>query len=333
MTDLSKDFESIQKKVDALQKLADSQIQAPKKFKEYTKVSDPKYRWSKYQDRGWSSDSKMNEYYFWSSSTWGKKEVTQESLAVTLAQFDSVLSEWKQDNLDTYQHNGEVTKHNQLQYERVERIMETLGVKKVFSHWGYKSSRSRKMTETRDIAKWPSEVRDALPVSCGYEAILKKMQDKRDSIEAFGKKWIADNEERIRKEKENKAAKEKSQRKLKVLAGLCVKYDLDLESEVDDILEAVIGKCKYLYLAHYLQCNRGDWSDGCSYAETGLSGFNIVTELDQEIYDDINSYCEDWDGDGRCFRDCEWSYSELFGMVDENLMKDYNSICEFWEQY
>lgn len=333
MTDLSKDFESIQNKVDSLQKLADSQIQPPKKFKEYTKVSDPKYRWNEYRERGWSSDNLNVQYYFWSSNAWSEGEITQESLIKTLKYFDSTLNEWVQDNLENRLYNEEVIKHNQLQYERVERIMETLGVKKVFSSWGYKTSRSRKMTENRKLAEWPNEVRGALPINCGYEATLKKLKNKRDTIEAFGKKWIEDNEERIRKEKEEAIVKEESQRKLKVLAGLCVKYNLDLESEEYDILQAVIGKCRYLYLAHYLECNRNDWNDGCDYAETGLSGFDIVTKLDQEIYDDVNSYCKDWDGDGRCFRDCKFNYSTLYSMVDEGLMKDYNAVREFWEQY
>ena len=334
--DLSKYFENIQVQVDKLQKVADTQIAKPMKFKEYTELNHKNYHWNRFRDYNWGSFNNSIEYYFWKSSGWGKKEVTQESLGKALAQWDSALETWKTDNKETFEYNKTVAEHNQLQYERISTIMDTIGVPKVFSRSFYKTSRSRKMTTERKSAQWPSEIRDVLPSNCGYERILKQIQDKRDSIERFGEKWIKDNSDRLRKEAEEKRAKEKEQRKLKVLAGLCVKYSLDLESEPCDILDSILDQDKYLHLAHYLLMNRNDWNDGYSYAESGLNGFTVESDKDQDIEDCIQSCIdtqENGDIDGRIFRDCKFSYDVLFSMSDEKVLEDYNLINEFIEQY
>ena len=118
-----------------------------------------------------------------------------------------------------------------------------------------------------------------------------------------------------------------------MFATLCVKYDLDAEAEDCDIREAILSKDKYLHLAYWLERNRGDWNDGYSFAETGLSGFHAETAEDNDIVADISSYIEDWDGDGRVFRDCEYNYGVLYGMADEALMKDLQTLQEYMEDY
>ena len=116
------------------------------------------------------------------------------------------------------------------------------------------------------------------------------------------------------------------------MAMFRVKYTPDEpESDKQEILDAILEKNKYLRLAHYLRMNRGDWTDGYDYAETGLSGFVVETEVDSEIEKDITHHINNWDGDGRIFRDCEYNYNVIFGMVeDEQLMKDYNSVYEMF---
>jgi hypothetical protein len=98
------------------------------------------------------------------------------------------------------------------------------------------------------------------------------------------------------------------------------------------LLEAILRKNKYLYLAHYLSLNRGDWNDGYSYADTGLNGFTVETDEDKEIYADVCSYFEDF-SDGRVFRDSVWNYTRLFSMVSTDLMDDYNKVNEYVERY
>jgi hypothetical protein len=95
------------------------------------------------------------------------------------------------------------------------------------------------------------------------------------------------------------------------------------------IRENILKKDKYLALAYYLEKNRNDWNDGCRYAEIGLCMFTVETEEDQKIFDNIQEFIDDWDmdGDGRCFRDCEYNYNVLYGMVkDESLLKDIEHL-------
>ena len=114
-----------------------------------------------------------------------------------------------------------------------------------------------------------------------------------------------------------------------------VKYGCDPLATPNDILDKVLRSCKYLYLAHYLELNRGDWSEGYDYAEIGLSRFTVETEEDAEIEKCISGIIADaadnGDIDGRMFRDCEYNYSVLFDKVDEGLLADYNQIKEMRE--
>ena len=69
-----------------------------------------------------------------------------------------------------------------------------------------------------------------------------------------------------------------------------------------------------------------------------MYGFEVETKEDQEIYDNIYSYIENWSDylDGRCFRDCEYNYDVLYGMVEEqepDLYKDYQTIEENISDY
>lgn len=326
--------DNIQKEFDRLQSIADAQVQTPKKIISYTKPDDKVYKFSKF-DNTWGTYKLSTQYYFWRSSSWNKV-VTQELLDSVLEQWDNAVAHWKSDNHETYLKNQKIVEHNKLQFERVKLIMETLGVKTSFTCSYFKTSRSRKLTTERSVAKWPEEVRDAIPMSCGWEEQLRKFDEKRKQIESFGLHHIKENEERLRKEAVEKAQTEKEQRKIKTLAMLATKYEEDLDASVDDLLSQIISECKYLYLAHYLELNRGDWTDGYDYAEIGLSGFNVESEQDQEIYDDIYECIEsgnDGDIDGRIFRDTKWNYSVLYGMVDEKLMEDYNLIKEFVDLY
>ena len=86
---------------------------------------------------------------------------------------------------------------------------------------------------------------------------------------------------------------------------------------------ALLKRCKYMRLAHYLRKNRNDWSDGPDFARQGLDGFSAETPQDQEILRDLCPLVEDWDGDGRVFRDTKWSYDALFGLVNPDLLADY----------
>jgi len=94
-----------------------------------------------------------------------------------------------------------------------------------------------------------------------------------------------------------------------------------------DLLDVILEKDKYLRLGHYLLKNREDWNDGYSYAENGLNGFIVESDEDGLIAADIQNCIDNWDGDGRCFRDCQYNYDHCFSLVkDEQLYKDYQLV-------
>ena len=112
------------------------------------------------------------------------------------------------------------------------------------------------------------------------------------------------------------------------------KYKIDIESEWCDILDVVLNKDKYLYLAYSLERNREDWNEGCRYAESGLCNFEVESDLDKKIYADIREYIDNWEDymDGRVFRDCEYNYSVLYELVeDKGLMDDFNLVREYYD--
>ena len=131
---------------------------------------------------------------------------------------------------------------------------------------------------------------------------------------------------KVKDEEAKKELEKKVKEENRILALLLAKYDLDIDCEWRDLMDAITEKNKYLDLAYALEKNRGDWNEGYDYAESGLNRFKVVTEQDQEIYDNIYSYFDDF-CDGRVFRDCEWNYGRLYGLVDNNdLMKDFETV-------
>lgn len=124
-------------------------------------------------------------------------------------------------------------------------------------------------------------------------------------------------------EKEKQRIKYES--KIKTLAVLSHKYGV---SDFDFVLESILNKCKYLYLAHAMKKTRDDWRDGCYMVEKALNSFNVESDTDNNICRTISDLVNNWGGDGRVFRDCEYNYDILYAMVDKDLLADYNDIIE-----
>ncbi len=193
----------------------------------------------------------------------------------------------------------------------------------------YKTSRSRNKEWVN--CTWTYEIQSAFKTYSSDIASTKKKL-----IETFDKLYKIDQDKR--KEEENKKQQELQRKENeRLLAFMLSQYELDITADWDDLQYAIINKNKYLYLAHYLMINRGDWNDGYSYAETGLNGFIIETEQEQEIYDCINNIITTYeDTDGRYFRDCLWNYDVLYGIVKEQnpaLYEDYQKVREHIEDY
>jgi hypothetical protein len=107
-------------------------------------------------------------------------------------------------------------------------------------------------------------------------------------------------------------------------------YDLTEELSIDFLIENLRNKDKYLDLAIALEDNRADWNDGYNIVRNTIESFKIENDKDQDIFDEITSVIyENWDGDGRIFRDINYSYITLYNMVDKKLLEDFNKLKEF----
>lgn len=240
-----------------------------------------------------------------------------------LGQIKGVYDQYIKDCEEVKSQNKIIAEHNQKVWDKIKDIMLWIGVKEQYSKYGYATPRSSKMTKQIHRAGYLEDLANAAPVIVP----MYKEIHYWSAYEAHAKKLIQDIEKKqIQQERE-----EYERTKKKDLAKLAVKYDVDDIEDICSIKESILNKNKYLRLAHYLECNRTDWSDGYSYAESGIDGFIVETEDDAKIKNCIMTILINDDyPDGRSFRDCEWNYNVLYGMVnDDELLKDYNKLKNF----
>lgn len=211
--------------------------------------------------------------------------------------------------------------NNKKLREKVEVFMEAIGMPKSYSMKEYKTKRSQG-EYVKYSAGYLSDLSRNVSIDDGYEKAVKEHGDFLAAIAAYekGEEQKAEKLETERKKKEEKEIADKQ------LGVLVLKYELPYESSWKEVLEALLSKDKYLRLAHYLCENRNNWNDGYDKAEYGLSQFQAESEQDREIVKDLQDCIDNWDGDGRIFRDTKWSYDEIFKLADQSLFKDY-AIC------
>lgn len=222
--------------------------------------------------------------------------------------------------------NQQAIETNRAITAKVTLIMRELGIPGTYQERDYASRAQRPKYNTK-AAGYIGDLSRNIVVNDGFEAAISSASRAKSAAKEFHAKKIAG---LAQKEREEASAKAKIKAD-NVLVHMRVKYKCEPEDSVSEILSAIIEKNKYLFLAHWMQENRLDWNDGPSSARTGLDGFSVETEEDQKIYDAVYSRIDDWDGDGRVFRDMEYSYDVIYGMVDDTeLMADYQRIAEIY---
>lgn len=234
------------------------------------------------------------------------------------------LTAWKTECDKIKVKNEPTIKHNLELLEKAKKLFISLGLKETV-----RKPVGRSRIKTHDVrAEWVNELDKAIPINDGYYLSVE------EPFKRYSEALIKWNKELAEHEVQNKRAEEvksRENKRLNTIATFRVKYNLEPDAEFDDILDALLMKDKYLSLAHYLQKNRGDWNDGYSYAETGLGYFTVETPEDIKIEREISDLITNWDGDGRCFRDCTYNYDYLFGLVIErnkDLYLDYQKLME-----
>lgn len=259
---------------------------------------------------------------------WGsRKEPTtvdawNRSLDAFNAEVDAKVEAIKQ----VHAANADALTNNSAITEKVSLIMRELGIPLTYQERDYSSRAQRPKYNTRNAGYLGDLSRNVI-LSDGYDAAIASAERAKQQAKDYHAKKVAG---LAQKEREEAAAKKKIKDDA-LIVHMRVKYKCDVEDTVYDVLRAIIGKNKYLWLAHWMQENRLDWNDGPDSARVGLDGFKVESQEDQEIYDAVSSRIEDWGGDGRVFRDMEYSYDVIYGMVDDSeLMADYQRIAEVY---
>jgi hypothetical protein len=255
---------------------------------------------------GWDEEVKG----IFSRTFWGDKMEMKTSL--------EQIAAMKIQDAATHEENKLIAAQNAACFKKLSDLMTAMGIKQTVT-----DTKSRKMFKPQIKANFINEIQAQCkiyqPPAPDWDPIERAIKERAE------KKRLADLEIQKKKDKEEKKKKEN-----KIVIELIKKYDISVEDGIPDaseILDVILEKDKYLRLAHYLLKNREDWNDGYSYAECGLNGFEVETDVDHKIFGDISSCMgENWDGDGRVFRSCEWNYDRLFSMANPDLYQDYLQI-------
>jgi hypothetical protein len=222
-----------------------------------------------------------------------------------------------------YAQDLETIKENEVAVENNKKIYDTLYA--VFRNLGFRETVTERTNprtfKTKEVtAGWLRSL-NTIERSTGASkvhdlrtSVLKRIQEHKDA------------EERSRKHaaQEREVAIQKAE-KLKYIGQLEAKYGQKFHSE-DDAIDYLLSRDKYLKLAYYLAKNRGDWSEGSTYAQIGIEGFAVENDTDKEILAEISELISDWDFDGRCFRDCKWNYNVLYEMADKELHAELDKL-------
>lgn len=232
---------------------------------------------------------------------------------------------WFEEDKKIREENKLIEENNKKIYNNLLNLIKLIGIET-----RHKDPKSRKR-----IPDWvDKEFVGELYISC------KPTDGSWRLVEQGYTTWIARCKEIVVKKEKELQEKQKAEAEAKkikdkevLILELVKKYNLDTSNGIpnpDDILGQLLSKDKYLRLAHFLELNRGDWNDGPSYAKQGLNSFAVTTELDGKIANELWSYINEWDGDGRIFRDCEYNYTFIFGLVEnQELYNDHQKIIQY----
>lgn len=253
-------------------------------------------------------------------SRWSYGDPSQDQVADhALAQLDAA----RKADIAAHEKNAPALENNKLIVTYITQLMEAIGM-----------PRSHRVRDHKSRARYPKY--DTLPA--GYLADLQREVKTDDGFasatssyermlaqyQAF-KARAAQAAEQAQRERAAAAEREKQARLANVeLAEIILRYGMDRESDWKDVLEALCEKHQRVDLAVAMMNVRHDWNDGPDKVSHAIDRFNIDTTEDKDIANSVMSNLGDgWDGDGRCFRDCEWNYDRLLSSItDKQLVAD-----------
>lgn len=229
--------------------------------------------------------------------------------------------------------NVAALEHNAIVYAQVVKLMTHIGIPQTVTTYSYPTSRSKTMKPTTKSAGYLSDLAEHCPRSDGYEEAKRRIDEFERLINEYRQARIredaAKEAEREAKERANKELREQLTR----LERLAEKYDVVTVDDAELVLQAVLSKDKYLALSHAMQRVRHDWNDGPGPVFSALGSFSAVTADDQAIFEELSGLCEDWQNDGRVFRDCQFNYTFLRNKAPDELLSDYDELLSLSKLY
>lgn len=240
-----------------------------------------------------------------------------------------------------YKHVEQVSKHNDVILENNRKIVASItelmnfyGIPK--THWVVdQKSRARFPKKIEKTSGWVSDLQRFVKTTDDRDAVIKKIKGFEQTINTIRAQIVEDEKKRKeekQKELDEMAAEENRQ---VFLIQMIKKYDLAPNTSASNLFHFFMKSNKYLALARSLEKNRLDWSDGYQYAQDGIDQFAVLieNEMDGRIIKNIQNAIDDWDGDGRVFRDIEWSYGSLYDYVQTHWPSLYNDYLEFMKTF
>ena len=210
--------------------------------------------------------------------------------------------------------NSKINKRNQDLWKRMEDIFGQIGIP-LNAYTAIRKGRSELRT-VPFIADLKSKF------NLNYSYSMKVVDELKLRILDSWRKVTSDIRMK-RLEKEKKEIAEKNQRENDIKLGKFIaKYLPDsTDATYSDILDAILAKDINLELADEMVKVRGDFS-------RGIKGIDqiLAKHTDSRIIAAISGAIENWGGDGREFRDCEYSYDSLFALCSPELLADYNEV-------
>ena len=239
------------------------------------------------------------------------------------------------ENAPLIQEYNQAVNHNIRSFETVKRMLILMGLPT--EEWRIPSGKRKTI---KMEAAWIGTLKQAFASKYPMTTFTNDFGKSHLEAVANWEKALAAQKEA---EAELQRTQEKAEKEIERKIMLNKKYNLGFDgvfsvsaTEFNEVLlEKLLSINKYLTLAYWLYRNRCDWTDGPDYAEVGLNSFKVENVRDQAIYDDIQSYITNWDGDGRIFRDCDYNYKTLASMtIEENpdLQEVWDELISFGSQ-
>jgi len=223
----------------------------------------------------------------------------------------------------THAANTEAMENNKTIVEQINALMAEIGMPDGYSEIDNKSM-ARYPKKIHYTAGYKMDIARHVATSDGYETAMYKYNSLKSEYDKYVEQ-VNKEAELAQKKAQIEADKQKAERRANLeIAAIILRYNLDPDSEWRDILSALREKNQRLNLAVAMEMTCNNWSDGPDDVEYALGEFTIATEEDRDIECCINGCCGDnWDDDGRIFRDCEWNYNELYKSIeDQQLVTD-----------